>query len=159
MEQTNIDVSEEYVEVNTSEHSDTVSDDNSIRSSYCSICLETEEINARYIKFPCQHIFHLCCFEKYFEYNISHKHTKQIIECPICRKSLSTNKLKTVFDISNKNLNGNLTILIHDSDESTVTEVDRQIIQTSGCRAPDVLVIIFLMLGLTLFLLAIYKKI
>lgn len=158
MEHNNIDVSKDYVEVDTSEHSDTNSDNNSVKSSYCSICLETEELNTKYIEFPCQHIFHIKCFETYVDYNIKHKPTKENIECPICRESFSTNTLKTVFNISHENPNENITILIPNRDNNTSMEVNRGTTYIRKCKSVDIFVIVILLLFITMYLIVLYKN-
>jgi Ring finger domain len=101
---------EDYTEVCSI---DSNSDVASSSSNYCSICLETEPSDKRYIKFPCEHIFHVCCFEVYVDYNISHKPDNENISCPICRKDISTDTLKNVFNVSHENHNQNITLLVH----------------------------------------------
>jgi hypothetical protein len=93
---------------------DNDSDDTSVSntSTYCSICLETEQSNNRYIKFYCDHTFHVDCFETYFDFKISHKPNIENISCPICRKDISTNTLKNVFNVSQENHNQNITLLV-----------------------------------------------
>lgn len=145
----------DYAQIDSSEHSQTSSD--SIKSSYCAICLETEEVNTRYIKFPCQHVFHIHCFETYVDYNIEHKPSKANIECPVCRQLFSTNTLRTVFSISHESPNENITILIPSTDNTVPTEVNTT--RARGCTQADIFVIILLFLGLTLYLLALYKRI
>lgn len=152
-----LDESQDYTKVETlSENSETSKDSesetNSVKSNYCSICLETEELNIRYIKFPCQHIFHVHCFEEYFQYKISHKPSEAHIECPICRTTFSTNTLRSVFNISHENPDENITILIPNTDDNM--RVATNTTQVRGCTTADVVVIFLLLLGLTLYLLA-----
>lgn len=154
MEQSRIE-DNDYNEINTSEHSETST--NSIQSSYCSICLETEEVDKRYIKFPCQHIFHVGCFEQYLDYNISKKPSNSSIDCPVCREAFSTTTLKSVFDVCHENPNEDITVLIHNSNNSTTAETNPSPVR--GCKPADVFVILLLLLGLTLYLLALYKRI
>jgi len=158
MEQNNIDVSQDYEEVDTSEHSETSSDNSSVKKSYCSICLETEEMNIKYIKFPCHHVFHVSCFETYFQYNVIHTPRKENIECPICRKQFSTNTLKSVFNISRENPNENITILIPSRDENTVTEIHSEPNQLRRCTTADAFVIFILLMFITMYLIVLYKN-
>lgn len=146
MEQNNKEIVD-YIEIDSSHHSQ--SSTNSKKSNYCSICLETEEINTRYIEFPCQHVFHVYCFETYIEYNIHHNPNKVHIKCPICRKTFSSKTLKNIFSISHENRDKNITVLIP-NDDDTITNTS----QIRECTRADVCVILFLILGITLYLLA-----
>lgn len=148
MKQEHVNVPLDCSDVDVLEQSNT----SIVSTNYCPICIETE-INTRYIKFPCDHVFHVNCFEKYLDYNMSHTPTKDNIECPICRKSFSTTTLRSVFYMSHQNTSENIEILVPSIDNN------RYSCDIRGCRIADFLVIVLLFLGLTLYLLALYKRI
>jgi hypothetical protein len=98
-----VEVSNDYIKLDISEHNE---------STYCSICLETEEIKKRYVKFPCKHMFHVICFEEYLDYSLSHQPDQENIACPICRKQFLTSILKTTFNVSHEDSDDDLTLII-----------------------------------------------
>lgn len=148
----------DYTEVCPSEGSDdnasvATSVSNS-REPYCSICLETEALDKRYIKFPCDHIFHVHCFELYVDYNISHKPNDDDISCPICRASFSTVSLKRVFNISQEHPNHHITLLI-ETERAEEPNIIQQ--RARGCTKNDLLVLLVLLTAITIFLLILYN--
>lgn len=144
---------QDYSEVCTTENiSDTTSSINSNTNvNYCAICIETEEANDRYIKFPCQHIFHVKCFESFLDYNILHQPRKENIDCPICRETFSTNTLKQVFNVCHHNPNQDITVYIQN-------EVNEQnVARVRSCTKADIIAIIVLSIAITIFLTILYN--
>lgn len=144
-------VKQDYSEICANEEPptdiDTLSDTTSNTSTYCSICLETEQSNKRYVKFHCDHTFHIDCFETYFDYNISHKPNIENISCPICRKDISTNTLKNVFNVSHENENQNITLLVQ-------TDISEE--QNTQRLHTELIAIFVFLLFLTMFLTFLY---
>lgn len=133
-------------------------------SVYCSICLNTEQNDTRYMNFPCQHVFHVKCFEEYFDYNMQNDPDVNLIQCPICRKTLPTNVLHSVFYVAHENPNRHINIIIRDDNNNNNEMAFEQQTNTQApmhqrCRKADIVVITLLLLGLTLYLLALYKVI
>lgn len=132
-------------------------------SVYCSICLNTEQNDTRYMNFPCQHVFHVKCFEEYFDYNMQNDPDVNLIQCPICRKTLPTNVLHSVFYVAHENPNRHINIIIRDDNNNNEMAFEQQTNTQAPmhqrCRKADIVVITLLLLGLTLYLLALYKVI
>lgn len=107
MEQDNreiVELSNDYVKLDILEENN--------ETTYCSICLETEETKKRYVKFPCTHLFHVICFEEYLNYYLLHQIDKESIACPICRKQISTSILRTTFNVCHEDSDDDLTLII-----------------------------------------------
>lgn len=158
MEHTTI-INKDYTEVCPSEgtdDNDSVATSTSNTSTYCSICLETELLDKRYIKFPCDHIFHVHCFEAYIDYNISHKPDSENISCPICRASFSKTSLKHVFNVSQEYPNHHITLLLQ-PDMNEEPDIVQQRDRARGCTKNDLIALVVLLTAITIFLLIIYN--
>lgn len=149
MEQ-NIIENEDITNINIG--TENTSENNSNTGNYCSICIETEPSNTRYIKFPCGHIFHVKCFEEYLDYNISHQPRKQVINCPVCRQTFLTNALKHIFDISHEHPSESITLFIQDDINEEET-IQRQ----CGFSKADTVAICIMLIAITIFLLMLYN--
>lgn len=128
---------------------------------FCSICLETEDVYTRRVTLPCQHVFHMHCIEEYLDYK-----DEDTLKCPICRTGLPSHILHSVFDIAHtdEHAHKDVRIIVRDApnvDEiiTTTTNEHPSQNQHQGCRRGDLFVITVLLIGLTIYLLALYKVI
>lgn len=121
--------------------------------TFCSICLETEDVHTRRVTFPCQHMFHIHCVEEYLEYY------NETIDCPVCRTTWSSGMLRSVFQAAHAHTGKDVRIIVRDIpsiDETTANEQSAHV-QNQGCRKADVIVIALLLIGLSIYLLALYN--
>lgn len=124
-------------------------------TAYCSICLETENLHTRRVTLPCQHVFHMHCIEEYLDYK-----DEETLECPICRANMSTLMLHSVFEVAHSpaHTNKDIRIIVRNAPAPSIDETI-QANDQQGCRKADFFIIALLLIGLTIYLLALYKVI
>lgn len=133
-------------------------------TAYCSICLETEDLHTRRVTLPCQHVFHMHCIEEYLDYKGEDEET---LECPICRANMSTLMLHSVFEVAHSpaHISKDIRIIVRNapahapSIDETIQANDQLVNHQQGCRKADFFIIALLLIGLTIYLLALYKVI